>query len=241
MRYPEPCTAGLASPAAGGCLPVAPASSPFRIHLSCAALASPRSHPFRGGHTQRRTVKGLGHLSPAGDDWEGHPVSRVPCGADRAVVGPHFLPLTAQLPSPPLLRGWSHDTSQQASRLHTLQSLLSWGPTRGPHPGASSSPRYTTTQPLVWPWFPTLGFSQVLLNSLSGAISWALGADSIAYHLHRDEFSQGMSPGQWHVATRHLSKSLLPPEGSKLIWHLGKTITKGSQLLRLLKTGIFLP
>ena len=49
-------------------------------------------------------------------------------------------------------------------------------PPRGPHPGASSSPCYTTTQPFVWPWLHTLGFSQVLLNSLSGATSWALGA-----------------------------------------------------------------
>ena len=49
-------------------------------------------------------------------------------------------------------------------------------PPRGPHPRASSSPCYTTTQPLEWPWLPTLGFSQVLLNSLSGAIWWALGA-----------------------------------------------------------------
>ena len=99
-----------------------------------------------------------------------------PVGLTGRWSGLTFSPCPAPLPSPPLLRGWSHDTSQQASRLHTLQGLLSWGPTRGPHPGASSSPRYTTTQPLVWPWFPTLGFSQVLLNSLSGAISWALGA-----------------------------------------------------------------
>lgn len=79
------CTAGAVSPAAGGA-----------VFTSAAQLVSPRSYPFRGGHTQREKVEGLGQLSPTGNDCEGHPASHVPCGADRVVVGPHFLPL----PSP---------------------------------------------------------------------------------------------------------------------------------------------
>ena len=55
-----------------------------------------------------------------------------PVGLTGRWSGLTFSPCPARLPTSPLLRGWSHDTFQQTSHLHTLRSLLSWEPTPGP-------------------------------------------------------------------------------------------------------------
>lgn len=131
-----PCPGGPASQAAGSSVSKQPQLSAPQALLQLQRAGWCKVRPFPWRLHPVGTVKRLGQLNPKGDGSGDRPGSWFPVGSPRQWWDLIFSP--APLPSSPLLRGWFHESPQQASCLHILRSLLPRGATAYQHPPAPS-------------------------------------------------------------------------------------------------------